>query len=167
MKVTGYSLRDAIKEQELEKETAEGAFSSSLRAFPGETKDPVKLVERLEQAELKLCRLEVAQMRYNTLVVVEVQGEKMSLAEAIKRVGGAGRVEKMWKGAIQDKKNRFGDDEDYRDPTQVRPVRTIESERAKDLARAAGKKANAFRAAIATGNGREVDIESLDASLFG
>lgn len=168
MKVTGYVLREAIAEQVLRRDTANGAFNPSLRAFPGETKDPRKVTEQLEAAERALAQLQVAQMRYNLLVTVEVGGEKITLAEAIKRVGGTGRIEKMWKGAIGEKtRNAYMDDGDTRDPNQVRAVRTIASDEAMNLARLAGKKAAAFRAAIATANGREVVIEDLDASLFG
>lgn len=166
MKVTGYTLRAAIKEQELKRDTASGAFTPSLRTFPGETKDPQKIMERFEAAEKALTKLQAAQMRYNLMVSVEVLGEKMTLAEAIKRVGGIGRIEKMWKDAIQDKQRNSYMDEDVRDPNQVRATRTVASDDAMMLARAAGKKAQALRAVIATSNGREVEIEDLDGALF-
>jgi len=169
MKVTGYTLREAIKENELKLDTASGAFNPALRVFPGDApKQPQKVAEQLEAAEKAVVKLQVAQMRYNLMVTVEVLGERMTLAEAIKRVGGAGRIEKMWKSAIQEKtRNSYLDNDDVRDPNQVRASRTVTSDEAMNLARIAGKKANALRAAIATANGREVEIEDLDSSLFG
>lgn len=169
MKVTGYGLREALKEQELLRDTAAGAFTPSLRAFPGDdSKNPLKTMEQFEIAERRLAGLQTAQMRYNLKVLVDVQGERMSLGEAIKRVGSVGRIEKMWKDAIQDKaRSSYMDDSDVRDPTQIRAVRTVEPSAAMELARVAGKKANAFRSAIAIGNGVEVDIDGLDSSLFG
>ena len=169
MKTTGYGLREAIKQWDLRKEAAEGAFSPSLKAFPGETKDPRGVIQAFDAAELAVARLQTAQMRYNLAVIVEVQGEKLTLAEAIKRVGSAGRIEKMWTGSIGDgKRNPYSDPEDTRDSTStiIRSERTITSQEAVKLTAVAGKRASALRAAISVANGREVEIEDLDPALF-
>lgn len=170
MKTTGYGLREAIKQQELRRDTAAGAFNGSLKKFPDETKEtPQAIVETFTKAERALVALQVAQMRYNLLVQVEVSGEKLTLAEAIKRVGGAGRIEKMWKGAIGDtKRNSYMDPDETRnlDEKIVRAIRTVPAQEAVKLTTAAGKKASTLRAAIAIANGKEVEIENLDSSLF-
>lgn len=176
MKVTGYQLREAIKQHELRRDTSAGEFAGSLKKFPEEVKDePVKVVERFLAAEGAIAQLQVAQMRYNLAVTVDydlplqpaVRG-RITLAEAIKRVGGEGRVEKMWRTATSPKTDRYGGyrDEDERDPTRVRAVTTISTSETVKLATVAGKRAGALRAAIATANAKEVEIEDLSGALF-
>ena len=169
MKTTGYGLREAIKQAELRRDTAANAFNGSLKKFPDEQKEtPQAIVEAFTKAERALVSLQVAQMRYNLSVQVEVNGEKMTLAEAIKRVGGAGRIEKMWKGAIAEptKRNSYMDDVDERDATKVRATRTVPAAEAMKLATTSGKKSGSLRAAISVANGKEVEIEGLDSALF-
>ena len=113
--------------------------------------------------------LQVAQMRYNLAVRMDVKGKSLTLAEAIKLVGGAGRVEKMWKGSIADgKRNSYMDPDDTRnlDEKIIRAVRTVSPQDAVKLTTAAGKTASTLRAAISIANGQEVEIEGLDVSLF-
>lgn len=167
MKVTGYMLRDAIKEHTLRRDTAAAAFSKSLMAFPGEEKDPQGEMAKFQAAESAIAILETAQIAYNMNVRVEVLGATMPLSQAIKLIGGAGRIEKMWKDAIADKSSHhYLSDSDVRDPNQIRATRTVPSDEALALARAAGKRSNALRAAIATANGKELDITDLDPSLL-
>ena len=168
IKVTGYMLRDAIKEHELARDTASAAFDPSLKAFPGDTgakKTPQEIMEVFLREETIIAKLQVAQMVYNLHVKVNVLGVEMSLGEAIKLVGGLGRAEKMWKGAIQDRRNSYMD-VDVRDPNQVRAERTVTSDECLALARNSGKSASALRAAIATSNGVVVEFTDLDASFF-
>lgn len=176
MKITGYMLREAIKQHELRRDTAARAFDGSLKVFPDEEKDsPSTIVEQFLAAETAVAQLQVAQMRYNLAVMVEVTGPgpyagdkvSMTLAEAIKRVGGEGRVEKMWRSATGPKKDRYsGYDNDEIDPTRIRARAVLKASEAVKLASVAGKRAGALRAAIATANAREVEIESLSPTLF-
>ena len=168
MKTTGYTLREAIKQAELRRDTAANAFNGSLKKFPDEEKEtPQSIVDTFTKAEKALVSLQVAQMRYNLAIQVEVNGEKMSLAEAIKRVGGAGRIEKMWKGAIAEPTKRgYMEDIDERDTTKIRAVRTIPAAEAMKLATTSGKKSGSLRAAISVANGKEVELEGLDPALF-
>lgn len=169
MKITGYALREAIKQFELRRDTASRGFNGTLKAFPDEKKDkPQEVVNQYLAAEKAIAQLQVAQMRYNLAVTVEILGEKMTLAEAIKRVGGPARAEKMWRTAAGPVADRYGGyhNEDVRDPNQVRSTATVTPQEATKLASASAKQAGAYRAAIATGNAREIELENLDASLF-
>jgi len=172
MKVTGYMLREAIKQHELRREAAYRAFSDSLKVFPGEVKDsPVALVEQFLAAERAIAALQTAQMKYNLIVKVELYGHgwertTMPLGQAIKLIGGEGRVEKLWRSAAGPKKDRYYRDPDEIDPTHVRAQPTIKPQEAVKLATAAGKRAGALRAAIATANATEVEIEDLSPALF-
>jgi len=170
MKTTGWQIREALKMWELRKGAAEKQFPESLHKFKGEEKDsPQSLIETYLSAELAVARLQVAQMKYNLAFTVMVGDESMSLAEAIKRVGSAGRVEKMW-GAVKPTSTRsrygMGDEPITRDPTQERAEATLSVKESTKLAELASKRASAFRAAINTGNGREVEITDLDTGLF-
>jgi len=177
MKVTGYLLREAIKQHELRRDTSAKAFDGSLKKFPDEEKDsPVEIVESFSKAEQAIASLQEAQMRYNLAVTVEIMGQgpyptdkvKMSLAKAIKLVGGAGRIEKMWRSATGPKKDRYGysGSDDEMDPTRIRAVATIKSADAIKQASRAGKVAGNLRAAIATANAELVEIEDLSPALF-
>lgn len=169
MKTTGYALREALKQHELLRDTASRAFDGSLKKFDDEEKETSQsVVEQFLIAERAIAKLQVAQMRFNLAVQVDVLGEKMSLGEAIKRVGGEGRAEKMWRSATGPKNDRYsyGSNADERDPSKIVAKPTITAGEATKLASAAAKRAGAFRAAIATGNAREVEIEDLDSTLF-
>lgn len=164
MKITGYALREAIKQQELKRDTAAASFRGSQTKFPDEEKPtPHQVMTAFATAEGALVALQEAQMKYNLAVTCEVFGEKTTLATAIKTVGAAGRVEKMWKSAVP-ADNYY--ESEVRSPDQIRAVRTLKAEEVLSLSIKAGKKAGALRAAIAIANAREVEIENLDRSLF-
>jgi hypothetical protein len=169
MKTTGWALKEAIKLQELRSQTAAGAFQGALIKFPDEEKDaPEKIVDAYLQAEASLAKLQVAQKRYNLLVTCEVNGDKMTLEEVIKRVGGPARAEKFWRTAAAPKADRYGGyrNDLTRDPTQIVAKATVTTTEAMKLASVQAKRAGAFRAAIAMGNSREVEIEDLSPALF-
>lgn len=168
-KVTGYQLRESIKQWELRKDAATKAFPDSLFKFEGETKQtPERVAEELRHAEAAIASLQVAQMRYNLAVSLSVQGQEMTLAEAIKRAGGASRNEKLWKTA--DSRSNLSsllgtDRRRVRSVDEVRAEPTISEGDILEYASAAGKVAGAYRAAIAVANATEVEI-SLDSTLL-
>jgi hypothetical protein len=168
MKTTGYALREAVKLQELRRDTAARAFTGSLKAFPGEGKEaPQSVVEGFLKAESAIAKLQTAQARYNLTVTVTVEGQSITLSEAIKSIGGVARAEKMWRSAAGPKPDRYASfNEDEIDPSKVRAKATIAPMEAVKLAAVLAKRAGALRAAIATGNTRELEIENLDPSLF-
>ena len=163
-KVTGYSLKEQIKRATMVRDTTASMFDNTLSKFPDEDKEaPQKVVDRFKAADLALARIQVVQQRYNLEVKVEVLVENMTLCEAIKRVGGAARVEKMLRSCAGVKKDRYGygQDEDTRDPNMIRAERTIAQPQALELAQEGAKVAGAIRAAIATGNAEEVDFTGV------
>lgn len=168
MKTTGWQLKEALGAWELRKKSAEKLFPESLHTFKGETKDrPESIVGDFLKAEQAIARLQVAQMRYNLTVKVKVLDETMTLAEAIKLVGGAGRVEKMWGSVNPDRTRSYMPEYGLtRDPNQERAEQVISVKEGTKLAEQARKRASGFRAAINGGNAQEVDIENLDPNLF-
>lgn len=171
MKTTGYKLRHAIREAEHVKNLAASQWDDSLHAFPDELATratPPSLMAKYVACEDRLASLQLAQTRYNLAVVVDVLGRKMTLCEAVKRVGGAGRAEKMWRAAAGgEKKDRYAMTRDLtRNKDEVRAVRTISIEDALEQAKRSARFAAALREAIEVGNSSEVEIEDLDPSLF-
>lgn len=167
MKITGYKLREAIKQHELRRDTAAATFESSLKKFPGEDKeDPREVIKLFLLSERAVAKLQTVQMFFNIAVKVEANGETMTLAEAIKLVGGAGRVEKMWRVAASGKKDRYATHDESRASDTVYATPTITAAEAVRLATAAGRVSGNLRAAIAVANAQEVEIQDLDATLF-
>ena len=167
MKTTGYGLREAIKFHKLRSDEAASSFDSTLKVFSGDTKElPQSVVERYLASEAAISRLQTAQSELNLIVKVTVDGGTVTLSEAIKRVGGLGRAEKMWRSVANPKKDRYSTFEDTRDPTREHAKPTISPTEASALASKVAKTAGRFRAAIATANTVEVDIIDLDPALF-
>lgn len=171
METTGYRLREALKLWGLRKAAAEQAFPDSLFKFDGEEKTkPADIVSTLVSAEASIAQLQVAQMRYNLSVMVEVEGQgQMPLAHAIKLAGSAERIEKLWRGVKSPSSKRSRYDlgpELTRDPNQLRAASTITDKEALNQTSVASKRAGALRAAIASGNSTKVEIENLVPSLF-
>lgn len=168
MKVTGYKLREAIRRVELQRDATAGLFKDSLHVFEGESKaNPIDLMKKFRDAEYAVAALQEAQQRYNLRVSIVVYGKALSLAVAVKMLGGAGRAAKMWRDAISEKDDRYS----YRNSLE----RSKDTEAAKrvvtyDVALREANKADAYagelRAAVAAGNAREIEIEELEPTLF-
>jgi hypothetical protein len=172
MNVTGFLIREAIKRWELRRDVAQNAFSDSLTKFRGEEKQSPKAIsDAFQKAESAIAWLETGQARYNLKVMVDVLGERISLCEAVKRLGGAARSEKMWKSVATPKKSRYdiyGDTSTTRDPTKERAEATITQKELLDTANKMASVSGSLRAAIAKGNGTEFPHEELglDAKLL-
>lgn len=169
MKVTGIQLREAIKRWNLRKESAASQFSESLWQFEddGERTSPTDLMDMFQKAEAAIAQLQVAQTRYNLAVKVKVQNWNMTLCEAVKQVGGAGRMQKMWRGAAVDKgRDRYSYRELTRNQNEVRAQRQVSIKEALAKASETAVLAGAFRNAIAVGNTTEIEVEDLRAELF-
>jgi len=168
MKITGYRLREAIKMHELRRNTWAGQFTDSLVKFKDDDKTHPQVIARnFLTEEEAVAKLQAAQAKYNLAVVVNILGQQMSLCEAVKRVGGAGRVEGLWRAAAGGKKDRYGyRNEDERDPTKERARAQMTINEITKEAHVAAKFAGALRSAIATANTQELEIEDLNAALF-
>lgn len=170
MKVNGGMFRDALRRQALRLEAASKQFEGSLHRFPDQPSSvtPESLVEDMQKAENAIARLQVAQARYNLGVTVKVgrgpEGKVMTLTEAVKRVGGAGRIEKLWRSASMETPDPYG--RRTRSSDQVSAVRTISIREAVELAVKATGYAESLRAAINRGNDTELDIEGLEPADF-
>lgn len=172
MKVTGHKLHEAINTWELRRDAIGATFTGSLHVFPeqkGKVATPAEIANRFESADRNIATLQTAQLQLNFQVKVDVAGQKMSLAEAVKRYGGASRVESMWKGVIKPKKDRYAayhaGSVTERNKDLIVAESAITHEEAVKNATTASKVTAALRAAISSGNSTEVELD-LDGSLF-
>lgn len=168
MRVTGYALREAIKRHTLRRDTAASMFVGTLKQFPDDKKPlPDEVMLTFVASDLAIAALQTAQMRYNLGQVVKIGSQAISLAEAIKRVGGVGRCEKMWRAAAAPERDRYSTrEDDERDPTRVRSAIIVTPLEAADRALLAGKQAAELRQAIAVANATPIDVEGLSAELM-
>jgi RNase H-fold protein (predicted Holliday junction resolvase) len=159
MKITGYKLREALKMNQLELSTIGSQFQESLYCFEGEVKPkPQEVIDKIQQLESNIARLQTAQSLYNLIVKVHVDDETLTLEEAIKRVGGAGRISKMWRIAAQGQQadrwemmqNRSRKTDD------ILATPTVAKSEALEYTKRAEKYASSLRNAIAIGNTTEV-----------
>ena len=168
MKVTGYKIQHKLKELEQLKEVNAQQFNDNIMQFESQS-EKLELPEVFASyttVEKKIARLQAAQCKYNIAVEVGVLGEKMSLLEAVKLVGGAGRSEKMWKDVVKGNKLRHhGYGEQTRSKDQEYAVRSVTIGDAVLFAQQATKVAGALREAIQVGNATEIEID-LDEALF-
>lgn len=167
MKVTGFQISNALRELYHVRDIAAATWADCQYAFAGENKPhPDDVALRFMDAEAKVAKLQVAQQHYNLTVRVSVQGQQMTLSEAVKRVGGAGRMEKMWRSYAVPKKDRYErGPEVVRNKDEVHAGRVIPTHAATDRARAASRFANALRSAIQIGNATEIEID-MDPELL-
>lgn len=160
MLVTGYALREAIKQWELRKDAANRVFEDSLKVFPGEEKPhPSKLIEQYLAAEVAIAQLQTAQSQYNLLNTFDFEGRKITLCEAVKSLGGYSRVEKLWRTASGGKKDRYGHNDDERDPEKIYSVQVVTPSMGVEQSSIAARRASALRAGIATSNATMADID--------
>lgn len=168
MKLTGYRIRERLNALLIDHKIAADAFSGSLVYFEddGQGETPDSVASRFAEAERKVASLQAVQARYNLAVPVEVQGERMTLCEAIKRVGGAGRLEKMWRDASSTlRATDWRGAPVKRTKDEVVAKRALSPEECGKRAVKAARYAAALRAAVAQGNTTEIDID-CDLALF-
>jgi hypothetical protein len=170
MKITGFQITYRLRELQDAREVASGQFGDSLFQFPAEvgTKpSPEEVTRLLEEYERKIAVLQVAQARYNLAVQVEVQGRSLTLHEAVKLVGGAARLAKMWKDAAKKTgTNPYSYGEMSRDKDHEYTQRTVSVQECLEYSTRANRWASALRQAIQLGNVVEMEIEGLDPGLF-
>jgi len=170
MKITGFQLSYRLKELQDAREIAVSQFNDSLFQFPdeeGAKSTPEALMRLLEECERKIAILQVAQARYNLAARVEVQGQVMTLHEAVKLVGGAGRIAKMWKEAAKKTTtNPYSFGELSRDKDHEYARRTVSVPECLEYSTRATRWASALRQAIQLANSRELEIEDLEPALF-
>jgi hypothetical protein len=169
MNITGYKIREQLRQLSLRIKTLQATYKESLFVFLNEStedNDPRLIAAKISTLERQTTALQEVQAKYNLGVKVAVGGGLMSLLHAIKLIGGAGRLESMWRtAATSTGRSRWGDPLTERDADKDYAQRRIPVEEALTLASEASKRASEVRTAIAVGNAREVEMD-VDPALF-
>lgn len=171
MLVTGYKIQQAIRRHTSSLEIANKQFVEGVTYFPScEKPDILKLFESYAEHEAAIAELQVAQALYNLRVTVTATAsdgteKRMSLHEAVKRVGGAGRGEKMWRTAAKGGGNDRYCNKDERSKENEYAVPAMNPTDCLQQANRAGRYAGSLREAIQLGNATEFDIEINPALL--
>jgi hypothetical protein len=164
-KVTGTQLKNMIKVCNAELDVVRSNWDGSLHRFVDEVKpNPLELATRIEDLEERVALLQTAQGYLNLNVKVDYFGKTITLMQAIKLVGGKGRVAKLWREASKgEKTDRWGRrDVLERDSTKEFASPTINKEEAFAQFRSAESRASKLRELISWGNAQVVEIPWLD-----
>ncbi len=159
MKVTGYELQLQIKDLKREVESLATQFDNGKTRFNGEEKlTAVEAYDLYRKTEDQLALAQTLQAVYNNKVKVTVQGTTMTLARAIRLIGGAGRGEAMWRAVVAPKKDRYLRDDTTRDKDKEYASTTYTLDQARTLAKQSANFASALRQAIQEANAKAVEI---------
>lgn len=168
MQVNGYELREAMKRWNTLRNIAAAQHKDSIFVFEGDENLTLdKVVANFVEADNAYSKLQEVQQWYNGLVQVNYKGldskpVTSTLAFAVKAVGGAGRIEKMWRDACSEKQDRYGGyrQERERDPSKTYAKRAVPIAEAMTKADAASKYAMTLRQAIARANTTQVEVKT-------
>lgn len=174
LSVNGYKIRESLRRAIQRRQVTSGTFESTLYAFDGEDKPkPKQVAVAFQKADEEIAKLQELQQAYNQYVKIGGQGsglKEMTLALAVKLVGGAGRMEKMWRDVAFEKRDGYGYDrhEKTRSKDEIYAKRQVSQEDAMKESEIAASYAGDLRAAIAKGNTTEMQISpDVEKELFG
>ncbi len=168
-KVTGHRILASIKNWEIKKASIVKRYEGSLYAFADEVKDPRGLMEEFKKCERAIAKLQALQSAYNLAVKVNTKLGDMTLCEAIKTVGGAGRVEGMLRTASleeDDRRSIYGRVRNKVENLQQEMAkRVIPVEESVQAALEASAITGSLKSAIAEGNSTSITMEVEDSLL--
>jgi hypothetical protein len=167
-KVTGHKILASIKTWELKKAAATKRFPGSLFAFADDpTKmKPGEVLSEIQKCEVAIAKLQVVQTRYNLLVTVDTKLGRMTLCEAIKTIGGMGRIEGMWKTVAIDNDDNGRVRYKQENLQQEMAKRVMPLEEAMVATLEASAVCGSLKSAIAEGNASSVELEQVDKDLL-
>lgn len=158
MIVTGIEIQEALRLWKIRRTAAEAAFPNSFKKYDDEDKaSPQELEKELILCEDAISSLETIQSIFNNQVSVTIKGEDYSLSYAVRRLGGATRLEKLWSTQVAPEPDRYA----ARIPRSVEHViekQTITTKEITKSATGAAQVSSLFRRAIAAGNASRIDV---------
>ena len=168
MEVNGNMIMDALQRADDDKNMANSTFRETLFAFPEEAKkDPAGKISELARAERRIADLQIVQEQYNFSLFVMINDRKITLADAVKRLGGASRVEKMWRiAAVETGRDRWNSIDRERNKDSVYSIRQITVERAKAGQKDARRLTGQLKTAIREANTTPVKFKEVNPELF-
>jgi len=172
MLISGYKLREALRNKRTLRDVLATRFNETLWQFIGDPSEtvnnrPQETADAFQEADQAVAMLEASQQFYNQQILVTISKQKMTLARAIKLVGGAGRLEKMWRSAATDTgRDRYSHRETTRKSDDVQATRMVSADDSIRLAQKAAGYASSLRSAIAEANAREIEIADVSPDLI-
>lgn len=165
LQVNGYKIQHALRELQHRREMVATQFSESTFIFSDDVEQTMGAEEAFKifaECENNIAKLQVIQAQYNLQNIVTIQGMEMTLHEAVKRVGGAGRGEKMWRSASTSGRDRWQRQELTRSKDDERAARAVSIPQCMENAKKAARYASALREAIQIANGKMLSIAGDD-----
>ncbi len=172
MKVTGYTLREAIKIKNIELSSLSSQFTDSLQYFENEEKpNPIDIANKIVKLESDLSLLQTFQSWYNLNVTVELEGNIIPLETAVKLIGGLSRQASQWRSAAgrsEASMVRFSRTQNTRSKDDLIAKPSITKSEALSLTKEAEKRCSNLRTKIAMANSNErtLPFENIDSTLF-
>ncbi len=152
MKVNGYALRTAIRNRETERDGAIAALSQSLRGQEGPT--PEELMAKIEACEKNIACLQAFQSRYNLEIKIPVGVDTITMAEAVKRIGGIERVSAHWRNLMNQCSST----------AMAASIIKFDTNAAIEKAKKAATEASTLRGRMSSANSTEIEIPELEES---
>ena len=144
-------------------------FKRALWQFEGDDLGNVSvLADEFRVADLTVAHLQNLQDTYNGGIKVNVDSEDMTLADAIKQIGGSGRMAKMWREAADSTgtERHYGGEDMTRKMDEISKERTISVKDCMDQAEIYSSLLSKFRIAIREGNQTQVDFPDTPEAWF-
>lgn len=179
-KVTGYGLKEIIKKLERRRDTAKSQFEEALYFFEGDTpglrqaaaeeaqKNARDLAAKYEDLERMIAQVQTVQAEYNAGITITVQGQRFTLNHAIKLLGAAERIEKLWQKAaeIENAGSRYYSPDRVRVAGQEHAKRSISTNDAITESEKASTFVGALRAGVAVANSTEKEIALPETAML-
>jgi len=158
MKVTGVGIQFAIQQQNKKIKMLDKKFKNGIKRFENDPKeDLVAISKEIEQNELLVAQLQSILTNYNLRNMLDFDGERITLAEAIKITGVLDRTEVRWRGTVEDR-DRYDRGEQRSNDTQYREYSMTFDDRAAQQEKAQLKAAR-MRKTIQLANALPVELE--------
>jgi hypothetical protein len=171
--VNGYTIREALKRWERQRTIASKLFNDCLYRFKDDTnkQSPQDVMQQFQQADTNYAKLQDIQQDYNRNTTVTIGGEQMRMSLAVKLIGGAGRIEKMWSDSLghnkQDRYSSYRSGEPLQRSKEVEyAVRQITEKECLQQVQFSSQYASNLRSAIALANTTSVTLTTITDQEF-
>ncbi len=163
---TGFQIQDAIRKWKQARDILTTNFQATLFDFPdSERATPKQLMDRIERAERAMAELQTLQQAYSLKVKVELNKEFISLALAVKLLGGYTRANTAWLKAAKgetgtDKYSRYAarNTVTVKKEGETHQIKRVSDDDALNESQRTMLLVNLLRAAIAKGNTEVIEV---------
>lgn len=164
IKINGYQLREILRRWSANRDVAGKQFKESLFQFEDEMGIiPEQVATNFAVADQNVSFIQSLQQMYNQRINIDVMKENMTLSEGVKRLSGAGRLEKMWRDAAVDTgRDRYHSRSLTKNKDEVNAKRMTSAVDCNRYADQSSRFASALRSAIADANSKVLTFDIPD-----